>query len=209
MSQVLQLNTFCEPALSSANYAAEEEEEQEEEVPSTAATEGNEAFPLHKAVFENDYDLFSALLPNHNIAEKDVHGNTPLHLAVMLGRNDFIEALLTHNAPVNARNLHGWSCLHEAVSFGGRQTGLSLKIAYYAFTYSVDAPRVDSIHLTYFMVFLSLIFVDALMTNIAVLWYADEFAELVERCSKLETQLTFCPDAEKKNGNLRGCEFRL
>ncbi|XP_064487811.1 ankyrin repeat domain-containing protein 13C-A-like isoform X2 [Ornithodoros turicata] len=92
------------------------------QVPSTTATEGNEAFPLHKAVFENDYALFSALLPNHNIAEKDVHGNTPLHLAVMLGRNDFIEALLTHNAPVNARNLNGWSCLHEAVSFGGRQT---------------------------------------------------------------------------------------
>ena len=48
-------------------------------------------------------------------------GNTPLHLAAMLGHKDCIEALLFVDAPVHIKNAAGWTALHEAVSYGERE----------------------------------------------------------------------------------------
>ncbi|KAH0618506.1 hypothetical protein JD844_017782, partial [Phrynosoma platyrhinos] len=48
-------------------------------------------------------------------------GNTPLHLAVMLGNKECAHLLLAHNAPVKVKNAQGWSPLAEAISFGDRQ----------------------------------------------------------------------------------------
>nr|CAD7198565.1 unnamed protein product [Timema douglasi] len=53
-------------------------------------------------------------------------GNTALHLAVMLGRKECVHLLLAHGAPVKVKNLAGWSPLAEAISYGDRQTILSL-----------------------------------------------------------------------------------
>ncbi|XP_037951804.1 ankyrin repeat domain-containing protein 13C [Teleopsis dalmanni] len=103
-------------------------------VPSTHETltqpETIEEFALHKSIFNGNYKKVSELLqhppPNWNIEEeigrKDKHGNTPLHLAVMLGRKQCIHALLAHNAPVKIKNNDGWSPLAEAISYGDRQT---------------------------------------------------------------------------------------
>ncbi|XP_072032629.1 ankyrin repeat domain-containing protein 13C-like [Amphiura filiformis] len=79
-------------------------------------------FPLHESVFYDDIRRLSALLRTHDVAQKDVHGNTPLHLAVMLGRRECIHLLLAHYAPVKARNSLGWTPLAEAISYGDRQT---------------------------------------------------------------------------------------
>jgi len=93
--------------------------------------------PLHQAVFRNDLPQISALLraaakeqegegKSRLVASKDLHGNTALHLAVMLGRKEAVQLLLFHGAPVKLKNGEGWSPLAEAISFGERQTIASL-----------------------------------------------------------------------------------
>ncbi|KAL3271060.1 hypothetical protein HHI36_021560 [Cryptolaemus montrouzieri] len=85
-----------------------------------------EEYPLHKAVFESDLKSVSRLLRTVDIAAKDKHGNTPLHLAVMLGRVECVQLLLKHDAPVKVKNGLGWTVLAEAVSYGNRPTISSL-----------------------------------------------------------------------------------
>lgn len=88
--------------------------------------EENDEFPLHECVFIGDVRKLSALLRFHDVTRKDIHGNTALHLAVMLGRKDCVQLLLAHSAPVKVKNLAGWSPLAEAISYGDRQTISSL-----------------------------------------------------------------------------------
>ncbi|KAG7269318.1 hypothetical protein CRUP_031838 [Coryphaenoides rupestris] len=78
-------------------------------------------FPVHECVFGADVRRLSSLIRVHSIAQKDVHGNTPLHLAVMLGHKECALLLLAHNAPVKIKNALGWSPLAEAISYGDRQ----------------------------------------------------------------------------------------
>ncbi|KAK0131495.1 Ankyrin repeat domain-containing protein 13C-A [Merluccius polli] len=78
-------------------------------------------FPVHECVFKGDVRRLSSLIRTQNIAQKDVHGNTPLHLAVMMGNKECAHLLLAHNAPVKVKNAQGWSPLAEAISYGDRQ----------------------------------------------------------------------------------------
>ncbi|XP_055796624.1 ankyrin repeat domain-containing protein 13C-B-like isoform X3 [Salvelinus fontinalis] len=80
-----------------------------------------EGFPVHECVFKGDVRLLSSLIRTQNIAQKDLHGNTPLHLAVMMGHKECAHLLLAHNAPVKVKNAQGWSPLAEAISYGDRQ----------------------------------------------------------------------------------------
>jgi len=89
------------------------------------------SYDLHKAVFNNDLPGLSGLLraskdKKIDVSTKDMHGNTALHLAVMLGRRDCVQLLLAHGAPVKLKNTAGWSPLAEAISYGDRQTIASL-----------------------------------------------------------------------------------
>lgn len=92
----------------------------------TIINEDEEGYPLHECVFGGDVRRLSALLRLHDVTRKDKHGNTPLHLAVMLGRKECVQLLLAHGAPVKVKNLAGWSPLAEAISYGDRQTISSL-----------------------------------------------------------------------------------
>uniref|UniRef100_A0A4W5NAA2 Ankyrin repeat domain 13C n=1 Tax=Hucho hucho TaxID=62062 RepID=A0A4W5NAA2_9TELE len=78
-------------------------------------------FPVHECVFKGDVRRLSSLIRTQNIAQKDIHGNTPLHLAVMMGHKECAHLLLAHNAPVKVKNAQGWSPLAEAISYGERQ----------------------------------------------------------------------------------------
>ncbi|XP_029005072.1 ankyrin repeat domain-containing protein 13C-A isoform X2 [Betta splendens] len=49
-------------------------------------------FPVHECVFKGDVRRLSSLIRTQSIAQKDIHGNTPLHLAVMMGHK--VTALL-------------------------------------------------------------------------------------------------------------------
>ncbi|XP_054275927.1 ankyrin repeat domain-containing protein 13C-A-like isoform X2 [Macrosteles quadrilineatus] len=86
----------------------------------------DEEFPLHKCVFSGDLRKLSALIRIHDVSKRDKHGNTALHLAVMLGRKECVHLLLAHGAPVKVKNNAGWSPLAEAISYGDRQTIVSL-----------------------------------------------------------------------------------
>nr|XP_016925115.1 ankyrin repeat domain-containing protein 13C [Drosophila suzukii] len=83
-------------------------------------------YPMHQSVFEDDIKSLQRRLlmstAQDEVARKDKHGNTPLHLAVMLGRKHAVRLLLAQNAPVKIKNNEGWSPLSEAISYGDRQT---------------------------------------------------------------------------------------
>jgi len=95
---------------------------------------GAEGYPLHRAVFNNDLPGLSGVLRSAKQGEarqrlvqaKDRHGHTALHLAVMLGRRECVQLLLSHGAPVKMKSSAGWSAIAEAVSYGDRQTISSL-----------------------------------------------------------------------------------
>uniref|UniRef100_A0A914XRY3 Ankyrin repeat domain-containing protein 13C n=1 Tax=Plectus sambesii TaxID=2011161 RepID=A0A914XRY3_9BILA len=78
-------------------------------------------YPLHKAAFFNDTQSISRLVRDGaDLYQPDMHGNTALHLSIMLGHKEATSLLLAHNAPVKAKNMQGWNCLMEAVSYGDR-----------------------------------------------------------------------------------------
>ncbi|KAF2366596.1 Ankyrin repeat-containing domain [Trinorchestia longiramus] len=81
-----------------------------------------EDFPLHESVFNGNIEKVTKLLETCDISKKDKHGNTALHLAVMLGNREMIELLVAQNAPVKSKNSEGWSTLAEAISYGDRDT---------------------------------------------------------------------------------------
>lgn len=81
---------------------------------------------LHEAIFNNDLRCIHDILMNKDLAKelvnkKDKHGNTPLHLACMVGQpKEVIEALLKRGASVETKNLNRWTPFHEACSYGNR-----------------------------------------------------------------------------------------
>ena len=73
-------------------------------------------FPLHRCVFDGDVRKLSALIrAGHDLAQADPHGNTALHIAVMLGQTECVHLLCAHGAPVKVKNKQGWSPIAEAI----------------------------------------------------------------------------------------------
>ncbi|KAK5604534.1 hypothetical protein CRENBAI_015870 [Crenichthys baileyi] len=77
-------------------------------------------FPLHSAVWENDYGKLEQQirLQQDDIEAVDPRGRTPLHLAVSLGHLELVRVLLRHGASVTKENAKTWTVLQEAVSTG-------------------------------------------------------------------------------------------
>uniref|UniRef100_A0A8C2YYD8 Ankyrin repeat domain 13A n=1 Tax=Cyclopterus lumpus TaxID=8103 RepID=A0A8C2YYD8_CYCLU len=77
-------------------------------------------FPLHSAVWENDYRTLEEQIavPQNEIEAVDPRGRTPLHLAVSLGHLESVRVLLRHGAEVTKENSMNWTVLQEAVSTG-------------------------------------------------------------------------------------------
>uniref|UniRef100_A0A1A8EGV0 Ankyrin repeat domain 13A n=2 Tax=Nothobranchius kadleci TaxID=1051664 RepID=A0A1A8EGV0_NOTKA len=77
-------------------------------------------FPLHSAVWENDFRKLEEELRSlqNEIETVDPRGRTPLHLAVSLGHLETVRVLLRHGAQVTKENAHNWTVLQEAVSTG-------------------------------------------------------------------------------------------
>ncbi|XP_054158587.1 ankyrin repeat domain-containing protein 13C-like [Oppia nitens] len=113
------------------NNSADDEEEDEDNEDDDEEEEDDakdiaDRYALHAAVFDGDLRRIAQLVRRYDVQLKDPHGNTPLHLAVMLGHRDVIQLLLAHSAPVKCKNIQGWSPLAEAISYGDRQTITSL-----------------------------------------------------------------------------------
>lgn len=86
------------------------------------ASPGDEGFPLHKAVFDNDVGLLKRLLRDKSLdkEKQDGHSFTPLLLAARLGRQECVDALLHYGAKPDAKTSSGWHVLDEAVTCGQR-----------------------------------------------------------------------------------------
>lgn len=89
---------------------------------------------LHRLVFENDLGGIRTYISRQErrsngqrdllvdyLSIRDLHGNTPLHLATMLGHLDAAKLLTEKGAVVKARNKQLWTPLNEAISFGDRE----------------------------------------------------------------------------------------
>ncbi|ORX64290.1 hypothetical protein BCR32DRAFT_298129 [Anaeromyces robustus] len=81
-----------------------------------------ESFPLHRCIFRNDVDSLNKNLKDEEIKklinQKDNHGNTPIHLALMLDRRNCILSLLRNGCDVVSRNVFEWNPLEEATMLG-------------------------------------------------------------------------------------------
>ncbi|XP_022054190.1 ankyrin repeat domain-containing protein 13A isoform X2 [Acanthochromis polyacanthus] len=86
----------------------------------TVSEDIRQKFPLHSAVWENDYRKLEEqiTLPQNDIEAVDPRGRTPVHLAVSLGHLESVRVLLRHGAEVTKENAKNWTVLQEAVSTG-------------------------------------------------------------------------------------------
>ena len=85
---------------------------------------------LHLLAFNNDLigvKNFVDRLKKKNLKNlsdlvsiKDHHGNTPLHLACMLGHFEVAKFLVESGAVVKSRNKLMWTPLNEAIAYGNR-----------------------------------------------------------------------------------------
>lgn len=91
---------------------------------------------LHYFVFQNDIESVRNYIKRHKkehpqqlkyyLSIRDKHGNTPMHLAAMLGHIEVVKLLIENGAFVKARNKQLWTPLNEAISYGNRELGKRL-----------------------------------------------------------------------------------
>ncbi|KAL3112872.1 hypothetical protein niasHT_015578 [Heterodera trifolii] len=81
-------------------------------------------YPLHKAIYQNDAQKIEELCSEaEQTNAKDHHGNTPLHVACMIGSKDVATLLLARGAIIRTKNALGWNALDEAIASGNRELG--------------------------------------------------------------------------------------
>jgi ankyrin repeat protein len=95
------------------------------------ATSSDEEFTeLHFHVFNDSLKDIESFIRTHKsdvhkLSAQDRHGNTPLHLACMLGRVETAATLIKAGALVKVRNKQMWTPLNEAISYGDRDLSRS------------------------------------------------------------------------------------
>lgn len=106
---------------------------------------------LHHFVFHNDmtsiltyikrYEHHGTQVLGDYLSIRDLHGNTPLHLATMMGHKEVARILTKNGAVVKARNRQLWTPLNEAISFGDREL---IRTVLVKFENEVDQILADS-----------------------------------------------------------------
>ncbi|KAI0986091.1 hypothetical protein GJ496_006761 [Pomphorhynchus laevis] len=84
---------------------------------------------IHRLIFENNLEKLRHVFEQEKdgskiiglLNEQDKHGNTPLHLACILGCTESIKLLVANQASCRSNNKYRCSPLHESISFGNRE----------------------------------------------------------------------------------------
>ncbi len=72
-------------------------------------------FPLHQAVFQNDFSAVQRLLQEgHSIEEETDDGQTVLHIAAECGLEEMCRFVIKHGVKVDALDNFGGTALHAA-----------------------------------------------------------------------------------------------
>lgn len=96
---------------------------------------------LHYFVYHNDLESVKNYIKKYEnlndptklsdyLSIRDVHGNTPLHLAAMFGHVEIAKVLVAGGAVVKARNKQLWTPLNEAISYGDRDLIKSILVKF-------------------------------------------------------------------------------
>ena len=103
----------------------------------------NDDYSLHEAVFHGHQVPENFHFTSDQINLKDIHGNTPLHLAIILGRHDWLNQLLKAGANILAKNRQGWTPLAEAISYGNRSISKCHSCLFYLYEACGARPSRD------------------------------------------------------------------
>jgi len=112
------------------------------------AADNNGLTPFEKALKENSSMVF-AMISKEAVFQSDSAGNTMLHITVRSGGNtDVLNAILDHNASINARNRVGDTSLTIAVRMNEKEAG-ELLINRGADIFAVNAEGESPLLLTF------------------------------------------------------------
>lgn len=93
----------------------------------TFLTKELERFPLHQAVFYNDFETVDRLLDKgYTVAHETDDGQTPLHIAAECNQPAMCYFLLQNGAEINAPDNFGGSPLHAAAACQDRTRVINL-----------------------------------------------------------------------------------
>lgn len=88
----------------------------------------DELLHVHYILFADDHNELKKFLSklkkddiDKKLSHKDKFGNTPLHIAAMMGQLDAVKVLIDAGSRVKIRNEQFWTPLHEAISIGNRE----------------------------------------------------------------------------------------
>ena len=96
-------------------------------------------YPLHYAVFLNDFALADRLLDEgYTVAHETDDGQTPLHIAAECNLPAMCLFLLKNGADINAPDVFGGSALHAAAACQNRPRVIKLLIKYGANPFQRD-----------------------------------------------------------------------
>ncbi|TPX62666.1 hypothetical protein PhCBS80983_g00309 [Powellomyces hirtus] len=86
---------------------------------------GDDKYHLHRLVYANKVDELEAALTRDDTLSANLNtlcrGQSPLTLAISLGRSECVRLLLSAGASTLVKNAEGWTAFQEATSYGNRE----------------------------------------------------------------------------------------
>lgn len=103
-----------------------------------------QSVPLIEAIKSGNIQIAKLLLETGaTVTECDIHGNSPLHNAVLVEKHRIVDVLLDYSADVNMYNNKKQTPLHLAIERTKKQTNRSLRIEFSLIKKGANLNAVD------------------------------------------------------------------